>query len=231
MERLVDASGSHKTVYESRKPLDAQVKQRLHRSADDAEGQPGNQQHDQDEKRDGCPLSGENAVQLFASQAFLTFSGLLYTGKADFLNKGISHICNGGAAIQAAFFFHLKNNVLDGFFFVSVQIQTGEHLRIPFHNLGGCKTNGNPGGLCVILHQMGQRVKTPVDSAAVIVFVTEVLTHRSFLIMRHMNGMLHQLMNAFIFGGGDGNHGDTQRSFHGVNIDGTAVCGELIHHV
>ena len=74
-------------------------------------------------------------------------------------------------------------------------------------------------------------VDRPVDGSAVIIFAAKILFLRPLLISGNMYGMFDQLPDTFVFGGGNGDDRNTQKGFHTVNINGTVIVGDFIHHV
>ena len=48
---------------------------------------------------------------------------------------------------------------------------------------------------------------------------------------RGVHGGADQLLHALVFHGGDGHHRDAQSLGHGLDVDGTAAAGHLVHHV
>ena len=79
--------------------------------------------------------------------------------------------------------------------------------------------------------QVHDGVQTPVHRASVVTHTAEIGASRLLLILGHMHRVAHQLVHAFILGGGDGHHRDTQHGLHLVDADGAAVAPHLIHHV
>ena len=47
----------------------------------------------------------------------------------------------------------------------------------------------------------------------------------------HMKGMTDQFLNALVFGGGNGHHGNAQKLLQTVDLNGAAVVQNLVHHV
>lgn len=48
---------------------------------------------------------------------------------------------------------------------------------------------------------------------------------------RHVQGVVHQLVYAFVLRGGNGHDGNAELGFELVHADGAAVCLYLVHHV
>ena len=65
----------------------------------------------------------------------------------------------------------------------------------------------------------------------VVAFQAEVHTLGLLLCPGHIQGVVDELVNALIPGGGDGDHGDTQDLLQLVDTHGAAVGPDLVHHV
>ena len=74
-------------------------------------------------------------------------------------------------------------------------------------------------------------MQAAVHRAAVVVLPAEILPRGFFLIFRDVQCVLHELVHALVFRGGDGNDRNAQHGFHRVHVHGAAVAGHLIHHV
>ena len=59
----------------------------------------------------------------------------------------------------------------------------------------------------------------------------EVLTARTFVEAGDMKRMLHQLIDAFPFRGGNGHHGNSELVLERVDINRAAVRAHFVHHV
>ena len=70
-----------------------------------------------------------------------------------------------------------------------------------------------------------------MDGAVVVPLVAEILAGGALLILGDVQGVLHQLLDALVLGGGDGHHRDAQELFHAVHVHGAAVGRHLVHHV
>ena len=66
---------------------------------------------------------------------------------------------------------------------------------------------------------------------SVILRTAEVIPSGRLLIQRHMQGVIYQLVDAFIFCRGNGNHRNPEGFLHGVDIDRAAVSPNLVHHI
>ena len=59
----------------------------------------------------------------------------------------------------------------------------------------------------------------------------EVEAARTLAVARDMHRVFHELSRPLVFGGGDGHDRNTQHAFEQVNVDRSAVRGDLVHHV
>ena len=85
--------------------------------------------------------------------------------------------------------------------------------------------------LCMILNKVHYSMKTTVDSSAVILWRTEILTCRRFLITCHMNSMLYKLLDTLILAGRNRNYWKSQSFLHFVDQYRSTVLLHLIHEV
>ena len=64
-----------------------------------------------------------------------------------------------------------------------------------------------------------------------IFFVTEILSHRPFLILRNMKCMFHEFLYALVFGCRNRNDRYPEQFLHQIDIDRSMVTGYFIHHI
>ena len=221
----------HGPADQLRQGVDAALQEVLEEGADEGEGQEEDQAHDQDKGRDGGVLAGEDLVEALAAPVLLALVGLDDAALADLLDVGIAHIGDGGAPVQAPLVLHLQNDVLQHLALVPVQVQLTQDGPVALHQLAGGEAQGQALGRGVVLDQVGDGVEGAVDRAAVVVGLAEVLAQGALLILRHVDRVLDQLVDALVLGGGDGDHGDPQQLLHGVHVHAAAVAGHLVHHV
>ena len=79
----------------------------------------------------------------------------------------------------------------------------------------------------VVLDLVDHRVDAAVDRTG----GAEVIHGGVDLIFGDCHSDPHQFFHAFVLDCGDGHHRDSQRLGHGLDVDGAAVGGDLIHHV
>ena len=231
MHDLVDVPIRQGVVHKDGQSIDADLQQALQPRADDPEGKVKHQRHDPHECRDGRIFSGQELVDPAAAELLLALVRL-HDGLIDQLvNEVEPHIRDGGGTIQPALLLHLHDDVFDHFFFVLVELQRLLNAGIALHQLGGCEPHWDPRRFGVILDQVDDAMDAAMHRAAMIFFAAEIHPARPLLIFCYMDGMIHQLIDALIFGGGNGNHRDAQHGFHLVDADGAAVAAHLIHHV
>ena len=150
---------------------------------------------------------------------------------ADLFNKGKAHIGNGCGTVKTTLCFHLDNDMLQCFLFILVKLKLLQDQMIPLCQLGGCKTDGYACIFRMILDQVHDSMKAAVNSTAMIISITEVLSAGTFLIFGYMHGVGDQLPDSFIFGSRNGDNRNPKLGFHFVDQNGAAVFSDLIHHV
>ena len=218
-------------AYHASEPADALVEPVLQGRTKGIDAEPDDAHHDEDENRDGGPFAGQDFVDFAAAAVFLAFLGLDYCLVAQLFNEGETHLSHGCGAVEAAFLFHLNDEVLQCLFLVLGELQGFEHDGVAFHEFGSSKAHGDVGALGMVLDEVHDAMEATVHGAAVVVLVTEVLTCRGFLVFRYMEGVVDQLIDAFVFGSRDGHHGQAQNLLHLVHEDAAAIVAHFVHHV
>ena len=168
---------------------------------------PDDANHHENENGYGGPFARQDAVDAPTALVFLAFFGLDYGLVAKFLDEGKTHLSHGCGAVESTFFFHLHNEVLQGFFLVLRELQGIKNNGVAFHKFGGGKSHGYVGALGMVLDEVHDAVQAAVDGTTMVVLVAEVLAHRGFLELCDMDGMVDQLVDTFVFRGGNGHHG------------------------
>ena len=107
------------------------------------------------------------------------------------------------------------------------QTQTPDDVLVSLDQFHGGKSSVDLYLFGVVLDLMIQTMDTPVNRAR----LTEIIDLRAFLILRHPEGDLNQLVHTLILDGADGQDRDTQLLGHFFDVDGTAVIADLVHHV
>ena len=156
---------------------------------------------------------------------------LFYALAANLIDEGKAHLSHSGTAVQAAFLFHLKNNVFNHFNFILVRIQFVKNNLVAFKNLGCCKANRNAGSLSMVVNKVNNSVNSPVNGTTVVVYITQVLVQRFFLVAGYVNSVVNQFVNTLVFSGGNWNNRNPQHLFNFININRAAVSCNFVHHV
>ena len=231
MQHLVHSGCGERAVHGGGEAVDARFHQALQGAADHVEGEVEHQRHNEDERRYRGELAGEDAVQLFAAAALLALYRFFYRRSAYVVDKTETHIRDGGAAVQPAFGLHLQDDMLDHLFFILLQLQLVDDQRVALDHLVGGKAHRQPRAAGVVLDQVADGVDAAVHRASVLRFVAEILPQGLFLIVRHVQRVVDQLLHAFVLGGGDRYHRHAQERLHLVYVHGAAVVGHFVHHV
>ena len=83
----------------------------------------------------------------------------------------------------------------------------------------------------MILNEMADRMDASVHGSAKFIFITKILTPRTFLISGNVNCMLYQLIHTLIFCRRNRYYRNSQHGFNPVYINGASVSCDLIHHI
>ena len=203
----------------------------MQRCAQQVDGEVDDAYHDEDEDGNGRPFASEDFVNLAAAAVFFALFGFDYGSVTELLDEGEAHLCHGSSTVEAAFLFHLHDEVLQSLFLGLREFQSFHDDRVAFHQLGGGKADGDVGTLGMVLDEVHDAVQTTVYGAAMVVLVAEVLTNGCFLILRDVDGVVDQLVDTFVFRSGDGHHGQTEYQLHLIHHDAAAIVAHLIHHI
>ena len=84
---------------------------------------------------------------------------------------------------------------------------------------------------CVVLYQVHHAVEAAVHRAPVVVFAAEVVACGALLVAGHVDGVLHELVDALVGSRRNADHGDAEDALHFVDADGAAVAAHLVHHI
>ncbi len=157
--------------------------------------------------------------------------GLDHAAAADLLDKVEAHLGDGGAAVEAALGLHLQHDVLEHLRLVRVERELLEDARVALGELARGEADGQLRASGVVFDQVDRGVQTAVHRAAVVVLAAEVLPLRLLLIAGDVHRVVHQLVHALVLHRRDRHHRHPQQRLHGVDVDGAAVAGDLVHHV
>ena len=158
---------------------------------------------------------------------FFAFPCFGDAGSADFLYEVVAHVRQGGVPVHAGIVLHFNDGVLNQLFFVLAQVQQFVKILLALNELGGAEPAGDSRPLGMVLNDMAHRVDAPVYRAV----GTEVLYLGLDTAAGGRKQGVHQLGDAFIFGGADGNHRNPQGLRHLPHVHAAAVAPELVHHV
>ena len=232
MDHGVGAKGGEPGVDARRDPGHELLHEALQPRAQDAEGEPEDQAHDEHESGDGGIATGEHAVDAGAAGVLAALVGLDHAAAADLADEREAHVGQGGEAVGPGLLLHLADDVLDAVELVGVEAEGAGDQLVSLDELGGCKAHGNAGALRVVVHQVADAVDATVKGAAIgPVGRAEVQAARALAVARHVQRVLHELGDALVLGGADGNHRDAQQALQSVDVHGATVGRELVHHV
>ena len=226
MHHRVDAVGGERGVAHAGEPAKPQAQKVAQPLADQAESEPEHQPHNAQKDGDRKIFVGEQVVELHAAGVLAAFAFFYHRAAAHPADEIVAHVGKGGLAVGAEIKFHLGDGVLHQLPLVFVEGQPVQHEGIALHQLGGCKTHGNPCPGGVVLDHVGDGVDAAVHGAG-----AEIQPPGAFAVHGHPHGMLDQLVDALVAGGRDGHHRDAQRRLQMVHMDGVAVGAHLVHHV
>ena len=130
---------------------------------------------------------------------FFAFVRFHYCFRAQTLDEGEAHLSHCCRTVEPAFLFHLKDEVFECFLLILRELQSVEHYLVAFHELRGGETYRYLGTLCMVLDEVHDAVQAAVHGTVVVVFVAEVLTHRLFLIFRHVDSVVDELVDTLVF--------------------------------
>ena len=231
MKHWIDISRSQSHICCRSHSTDEKIQDTGKGCADHTEGQPEYQPHNSDKRRNCRVFSGQKTIYFHTSRMFPAFFWLYHRLIADLFNKGKTHICNRCCTIQTTFLLHLTDDMLQHLFLILIQMQLFFQTGISLCQFGSGKSYRNPSFLSVILDQMHDTMKTAVHCAPMLIGIAEVLASRLFLIFRHMDGMINQLLDSLIFRSRNRDHRNSQQFLHLVYINRTTVFPDLIHHI
>ena len=74
-------------------------------------------------------------------------------------------------------------------------------------------------------------MNTTVHCTIMVIFITKILTKRTFLILCNMNGVSYKLVNTLIFCCRYRNYGNAKQGFHLIDIYRAKIADYLVHHI
>src|SRR5699024_2873445 len=117
-------------------------------------GEPEDERHDEDERRDGRVFAGEDFINPAAAGMLAALVRLNDGGGAHTADEAEPHIRNGGGAVQPALLFHLQYNMPEHILFILVKPELLKDKLVSLRQLGSRKPNGNAGLHGVILDEV-----------------------------------------------------------------------------
>ena len=157
-----------------------------------------------------------------------------HRARAEVLEEGEAHVGQGRLAVEPRVALHGLDELADCRALVSRHSKGGLHRRVTLNELGRGKARGKPRLLGVGLHDVHRRMDALVQGAGLLVLVVgmaEVHTSRCLAKTRHVQGVLHKLVDALVLGGRDGDDGDAELALELVDEHRAAVGTHLVHHV
>ena len=197
------------------------------KAAYNAEGEPENQQHYNKEKRQGEIFVCKHIVYFYAPQVFLALPAFHDRLFADVFDKRITHIRQSGVGVKPPFGFHFLDAVFYRLKLVFVKLQLFREGHIAFNQLCRGKAGRDSALLRVVLYKVRYRVYAAVNRAG----QTEVLHLRLYFLFGGGNGGVHKLADTVVFGGANRDDRYADKLGHHFDINRSAVCPDLVHHI
>ena len=147
-------------------------------------------------------------------------------------DKAKAHIGQRGQAVGAGLALHLGNDVLDGVELVAIQVKRLGDQLVALNQLGRRKPHRNVRRRGMVLDKVGDAVDAAVQCTAVwAIGCAEVQAAGTLAEPRHVQGMVHQLADALVTRGANGDDRHAQQTLEQVDVNGAAVGRHLVHHV
>ena len=93
--------------------------------------------------------------------------------RAQALDEGEAHLGHCRGTVEAAFLFHLHNEMLECLFLVFRELKGVEDDVVAFHELGRRKTHWYVGSQRMVFDEVHDAMKATMHRTAVVVFVAE----------------------------------------------------------
>ena len=235
MHHRVDTVSCQPAVHNAGQRVDAHGEQVRQKCADRAEGHPEHKRQNPDEAGQRRILAGQDAVDGNAALVFPALGRVHDRLGAEFFNKGKAHIGQGGLTVKAAFGLHLGHGMFEQVLLVLLKVQRFQNQRVALHELGGGKARRQPGAAGVVFDQVDDRMDTAVHGTGFVPVLVpafaKVDAAGRFAVARHMDGMVDQFVDAFVFGRRNRHHRDAQQFLQPVDQDGPAIGAHFVHHV
>ena len=121
--------------------------------------------------------------------------------------------------------------MVQDFLFIRIESELFQDQGIPFDDLAGGKARRKPDSYGMVFDHVLHRVDAPVYRTAVVFRCTEILIQGLFLVFCNVNGMLDKFIDALSRRCRNRHHRCTEHLFHRIDINVSAIVGDLIHHV
>ena len=226
VHRLVDADARKRFVEQPRHPVNAHRQKIRKRPADHIEGQVEHQQHHREEDGNAQIFVRQYIVDADGALHFLGVAVLpdrIFAGVRD---ECIAHVRQRRLAIRAEVMLHLGDDLLDDALFTVAEVELGQRNGVALHHLGGGVARGQAGLLQLFLDDVRDGVHRAVYLA-----LAQIQSPRALLLVRHLDGALHELVAALVFCRRDGHDGQAEVLAQLLHIDGVAIGTHLVHHV
>ena len=211
---------------------DTVLHESLQRRADHAKRQPKNETHDHQERRNGRVTTCQDTVDLDGAHVLAALMRLDDAAPTHVADKAKAHIGQRGQAVGAGLALHLGNDVLDGVELVAIQVKRLGYQLVALNQLGRRKPHRNVRRRGMVLDKVGDAVDAAVQCTAVwAIGCAEVQAAGTLAEPRHVQGMVHQLADALVTRGANGDDRHAQQTLEQVDVNGAAVGRHLVHHV
>ncbi len=206
--------------------IDSRAEKIAEPGAQRPESQPENYQHDPQENGKGQVFMGQNFVYFYGAKVCLALAPFLYNAIAQFLDEAIAHIRHGRFPVRFQVKLHIVHDMLDDVFFRLLQFEGFHNKVVTLHELRGGVTERKARGFRFVFYEVGNGVDSVMDRSG-----AEVNPFRQKALLCRFHSAVDQVVNTFVFAGGDGNYRNAQCLLHLLNIDENAAVPYLVHHV
>ena len=104
-------------------------------------------------------------------------------------------------------------------------------MAVALDNLRRGEADRDARFLRVILDEVHDAVQAAVHRAAMTLRIAEVHAARLLLVMRDVQGVRDEFLDALALGCRDRHDRDAEQGLHRIDVDGAAIARELVHHV
>ena len=154
---------------------------------------------------------------------------------AQVRQEGEAHVGQRGLGVHAGVGLHGRGQFADGRDGRLGQVKLARDKLVAFHHFCSGEARGDFRLVSVGFDDVTRGVDAAVHRAKRVVLVlaggAEVDAAGRLVEARHVQGVVDQLVDAFVFRRGNRHHGDAQLGLKLVHADGAAVGLHLVHHV